>query len=289
MRTCTRARPSARRSRRRSRSCSRSPVVEVVGGVIAGSLALLADAVHMAADAGSLGLALGAAWLARRPPTLGRSFGFARAEILAALTNGAALVALAIWIFVEAGRRLAEPARHPCRVGARRRCRRARGQPRGGARALASRWREPQHPRCATPRARRPARLARRCHRGAGRARRRLGAGRPARVDPDRRAGACKRLGGAAGVRRHPARIRSCRVWTSARSGMRWRHIPAWSGFTTSTCGRSRRAFPSLSAHVIVQRDVDCHAIRTGSRASVGANDSGSTTRRFRSTTSRAC
>ena len=85
-------------------------VVEVVGGVVAGSLALLADAVHMAADAGSLGLALGAAWLARRPPTLGRSFGFARAEILAALTNGAALVALAIWIFVEAGRRLASPS-----------------------------------------------------------------------------------------------------------------------------------------------------------------------------------
>jgi cobalt-zinc-cadmium efflux system protein len=83
--------------------------VEVAGGLIAGSLALLADAVHMAADAISLGLALGAAWLARRPPTLGRSFGFARAEILAALTNGAALVALAIWIFVEAGRRLAHP------------------------------------------------------------------------------------------------------------------------------------------------------------------------------------
>jgi cobalt-zinc-cadmium efflux system protein len=83
--------------------------VEVAGGLIAGSLALLADAVHMAADAGSLGLALGAAWLARRPPTLGRSFGFARAEILAALTNGAALVALAVWIFVEAARRLSNP------------------------------------------------------------------------------------------------------------------------------------------------------------------------------------
>jgi len=83
--------------------------VEVAGGLIADSLALLADAVHMVSDAGSLGLALGAAWLASRPPTPGRSFGFARAEILAALVNGALLVALAIWIFVEAARRLADP------------------------------------------------------------------------------------------------------------------------------------------------------------------------------------
>ena len=83
--------------------------VEVVGGLVADSLALLADAVHMLSDAGSLGLALGAAWLASRPPTATRSYGFARAEILAALVNGAVLVALAIWIFVEAGRRLVDP------------------------------------------------------------------------------------------------------------------------------------------------------------------------------------
>lgn len=84
-------------------------VVEVAGGVVADSLALLADAVHMVSDAGSLGLALGAAWLASRPATPGRSFGFARAEILAALVNGALLVALSIWIFVEAARRLVDP------------------------------------------------------------------------------------------------------------------------------------------------------------------------------------
>src|SRR5262249_30237396 len=66
-------------------------------------------AVHMVSDAGSLGLALGAAWLATRPATPGRSFGFARAEILAALVNGVVLVALSIWIFVEAARRLANP------------------------------------------------------------------------------------------------------------------------------------------------------------------------------------
>jgi cobalt-zinc-cadmium efflux system protein len=77
-------------------------VVEVVGGLLADSLALLADAGHMAGDAGSLGLALFAAWIAARPATAARTYGFRRAEILAALANGVALVAIAIWVFVEA-------------------------------------------------------------------------------------------------------------------------------------------------------------------------------------------
>jgi cobalt-zinc-cadmium efflux system protein len=84
-------------------------VVEVVAGVLADSLAVLADAGHMLSDAGSLGLALFAAWMAQRPATPGHSFGFARAEILAALANGIALVAVAIWVFVEAGLRIADP------------------------------------------------------------------------------------------------------------------------------------------------------------------------------------
>ena len=84
-------------------------VVEVVGGLLTGSLALLADAGHMLADDFSLGIALFAGWLARRPATATRTFGFQRAEILAALFNGAALVAISIWIFVEAGRRFADP------------------------------------------------------------------------------------------------------------------------------------------------------------------------------------
>jgi cobalt-zinc-cadmium efflux system protein len=83
--------------------------VEAVAGVAADSLALLADAVHMLSDGGSLALALFALWLAGRPATPERSFGFRRAEILAALANGALLVALAIWIFVAAVRRLADP------------------------------------------------------------------------------------------------------------------------------------------------------------------------------------
>ncbi len=84
-------------------------VAEIVGGLLTGSLALLADAGHMLGDSAALALALGAAWLATRPATPERSFGFRRAEILAALANGLALVAIAIWVFVEAVRRLDDP------------------------------------------------------------------------------------------------------------------------------------------------------------------------------------
>jgi len=84
-------------------------VAELVGGLLTGSLALLADAGHMLSDSSSLAIALFAFWLARRPATPERSFGFRRAEILAALVNGVSLVAISIWIFVEAFRRLADP------------------------------------------------------------------------------------------------------------------------------------------------------------------------------------
>jgi len=84
-------------------------VVEVVGGLVAGSLALLADAAHMLSDNASLGIALFAAWLAGRPAGPSRTFGYRRAEILAALFNGVTLVALSIWIFIEAAERLGDP------------------------------------------------------------------------------------------------------------------------------------------------------------------------------------
>jgi cobalt-zinc-cadmium efflux system protein len=83
--------------------------VELVVGLFAESLALLADAGHMVSDAAALSLALVAAWAAGRPATFRRSFGFRRAEILAALVNGLALVAIAVWIFVEAIGRLRDP------------------------------------------------------------------------------------------------------------------------------------------------------------------------------------
>jgi cobalt-zinc-cadmium efflux system protein len=86
-------------------------VVELVGGLLTGSLALLADAGHMLSDAASIALALFASWLAARPATAQRSFGYRRAEILAALANGVLLVAVAIWIFIEAFARLSDPPR----------------------------------------------------------------------------------------------------------------------------------------------------------------------------------
>jgi cobalt-zinc-cadmium efflux system protein len=83
--------------------------VEVVGGVIAGSLALIADAGHMFSDAGALGLTLFAMRFARRPATAQRTYGSYRVEILAALVNGATLVAVAIYIFIEAFERIRTP------------------------------------------------------------------------------------------------------------------------------------------------------------------------------------
>jgi len=84
-------------------------VAEVIGGLITGSLALLVDAGHMLSDNFSLGLALFAFWLSAKPPTPERSFGFKRAEILAALINGVMLVAISIWIFYEAYHRFQDP------------------------------------------------------------------------------------------------------------------------------------------------------------------------------------
>jgi cobalt-zinc-cadmium efflux system protein len=84
-------------------------VVEVVGGIAAGSLALLADAVHMLSDNVAIALALVAVWLAGKPATSERTYGYKRAEVLAALANGVLLVALAIWIFVEAAMRIRDP------------------------------------------------------------------------------------------------------------------------------------------------------------------------------------
>jgi cobalt-zinc-cadmium efflux system protein len=83
--------------------------VELAAGLAAGSIALLADAAHMLSDAAALGLALFAAWLARRPATPERSFGWRRAEVLAALANALVLVALGTLILWEAVGRLSDP------------------------------------------------------------------------------------------------------------------------------------------------------------------------------------
>jgi len=84
-------------------------VVEVVAGILADSLALLSEAAHMLTDAGAIALALVAARLAARPASGGFTFGLKRAEILSAQVNGATLVALAVVILAEGVRRLIDP------------------------------------------------------------------------------------------------------------------------------------------------------------------------------------
>jgi cobalt-zinc-cadmium efflux system protein len=83
--------------------------VQAVGGVVSGSLALLADAGHMLTDAAGVGIALLASGLAARPATSTRTFGLQRAEVLAALANALLLGGLGIWVVVEAVRRWGEP------------------------------------------------------------------------------------------------------------------------------------------------------------------------------------
>ncbi|MCO5315599.1 MAG: cation diffusion facilitator family transporter [Solirubrobacterales bacterium] len=84
-------------------------LAEVAGGLITGSLALLADAGHMLSDSLSLFVALGAVILAARPVSARRTYGYKRAEILAALLNGILLAVVAVWIVVEAVHRLNDP------------------------------------------------------------------------------------------------------------------------------------------------------------------------------------
>jgi cobalt-zinc-cadmium efflux system protein len=84
-------------------------VVEALGGWLAQSLALLSDAGHMATDAAALGLALFAQWVARRPPSPRASYGYARAEVLAAFVNALALLLLVAFIVLEAIQRMRNP------------------------------------------------------------------------------------------------------------------------------------------------------------------------------------
>lgn len=82
---------------------------EIIGGLISGSLALIADAGHMATDTAALGLAWLAFRLSQRPADTSRSYGYHRGEVLAAFVNGIAMMALVVWILVEAVQRLLAP------------------------------------------------------------------------------------------------------------------------------------------------------------------------------------
>ena len=83
--------------------------VEVVGAVAANSLSLLADAGHLLTDVVGIGLALLAIWFAGRPPTLGRTFGYLRVEIIAAVANAILLFGVAGYVVFEAVRRIGDP------------------------------------------------------------------------------------------------------------------------------------------------------------------------------------
>ena len=85
-------------------------VVELVGGIITNSLALLADAWHMLNDVFALTFAITAAWLASRPLSARRTYGYYRAEIIAAFLNGIFLWALVFFIFYQALQRIQQPA-----------------------------------------------------------------------------------------------------------------------------------------------------------------------------------
>jgi len=85
-------------------------IIEVGAGIWTHSLALLADAVHMFTDVGSLALAAFAAWMIQKPATLERSYGYYRIEILAALANGMLLLFSAFYILYEAYQRFREPS-----------------------------------------------------------------------------------------------------------------------------------------------------------------------------------
>ena len=85
-------------------------IVQVVGSILSGSLALLADAAHMFTDAAALVIALVASVVASRPANERRTFGYQRAEVFGALTNAVILVVLSVWVAVEGILRLLHPA-----------------------------------------------------------------------------------------------------------------------------------------------------------------------------------
>src|SRR2546430_4039709 len=84
-------------------------VVELVGGYLTNSLALMSDAAHMFTDMAALGLTLFALWICSRPASETKTFGYYRAEILAALVNGVVLWVIVVFIVAEAWRRLHDP------------------------------------------------------------------------------------------------------------------------------------------------------------------------------------
>src|SRR3989442_11330924 len=84
-------------------------LAELVGGYLTNSLALMSDAAHLFTDVAALGLALFALWVGGRPASQSKTFGYYRAEILAALVNGVVLWMVGLLILIEAWRRVLDP------------------------------------------------------------------------------------------------------------------------------------------------------------------------------------
>ena len=84
-------------------------VVELIGGILSNSLALIGDAAHMFTDTLAMGLSIFALNLAKRPANETKTYGYLRAEILAALTNGTILILISVYIFYEAYQRFSDP------------------------------------------------------------------------------------------------------------------------------------------------------------------------------------
>ena len=234
-------------------------VVEVVGGLLASSLALLSDAAHMLTDAGAIGLALVAARLAARPASGRFTFGFGRAEILSAQVNGATLLVLAGVIAVEAIQRLFEPPDVDGAFVVVGRPRRRGGQRRRGVGARARRAAQPQRRGRAPARAHRPLRLARGRRGRRGRARHRLRPRRRHRGAVRLRAHAALGLGPAARLRAACCSRPRRRAWTRRRSAGRWRAEPGVVEVHDLHIWEVTSGFPALAAHVLVRPGDDCH------------------------------
>lgn len=235
--------------------------VEVVVGLLSGSLALLSDAAHMLTDAGAIALALVAIRLAARPARGGYTYGLKRAEILSAQANGITLLLLPVYFGYEGVRRLVDPPPVEGMAVPGHRAGRDRGEP---GRHPDDRQGQPQQPQ---RRGRLPAHPHRsvRLHRHRDR-RARDGADR---ARPGRRAGRSghRRIDGQGGygLVRESGRV----FLEAAPRGVDPQRVEADICATTGVMGvhelhiwEVTSGFPALSAHVLVGTAHDCHERR---------------------------
>ena len=81
-------------------------IIEIIGGIISGSLAILTDAAHMLSDVGGFMISMMSIWISQKRPTVGSSFGYHRAEVLGALASVLIIWAMVVWLSIEATDRI---------------------------------------------------------------------------------------------------------------------------------------------------------------------------------------